>query len=188
MFPIPTSETEALQMVTDKKMLRYQPYHKIDTTQYYLVDVFTRDWRAVVDAYTVFVPGGLYFIAHGLNLNNMIKLCPEEITSEKLIAARAKTTKICFLDAISMGRKAVIDLYTKHLYSKPTNTSVDFKALCQRSRQNRYQNRMKFTYKIVKSVQCATCDNSRCVYDALKLFYCNDKKCEREVDYTVAKA
>lgn len=183
---LPTSETEAFQMVREKKLLRYQPFSDIDTTQHYLVDVFTRDWRKVVDAYTIFVPGGLYFVVNGLNLKNMIKTCPEELSSGKQ-AIKAKTLKLCFLDAIKKGRKEVISLYTKHLYSKTTNTTEDFKALCQRSRHNRFQNRVKFTYKIVKSIQCNVCDNSCCVYDALKLFYCNDIKCEREVDYTVSR-
>lgn len=173
-------------MVRDKKLLRYQPYSDIDTTQYYLVDVFARDWRKMVDAYTVFVPGGLYFVVNGLNLKSMIQYCPEELSSGKQ-EVRAKTIKLCFLSAIKKGRKEVINVYIKHLYNKPTNTTEDFKALCQRSRHSRFQNRVKFTYKIVKSIQCNTCDNSCCVYDALKLFYCNDKKCEREVDYTVSR-
>ncbi|ACH69383.1 LEF-2 [Pseudalatia unipuncta granulovirus] len=184
---LPTNETEAFQMVRDKTLLRFQPYSDIDTTHYYLVDVFARDWSKTVDAYTIFVPGGLYFVVSGCNLKNMINTCPEELRGENQGTVRAKTLKLCFKSAIQKGRTEVINLYTKYLYSKPTNTTDDFKALCQRSRHNRFQNRLKFTYKIVKSIQCNTCDNSCCVYDALKLFYCNDKKCEREVDYTVSR-
>lgn len=174
-------------MVVEKKLLRYTPLCEvIDTTKYYLVDVFSRDWRSVLDAYTIFVPGGLYFIVHGINLRSMIKQCPEQIEAYCVPGKVCnKKRDVCFSHVIS--REEIVRLYKTLFYNKPTNTSDAFQALCQRSRNHRYQYRMKFTYKIVKALRCTICPNSRCVYDALKLFYNNDKKCEREVDYTVSR-
>lgn len=184
----PSSECEAQRMVKEGKLARYQPLNEeIDTKKFYLVDVFSRDWRSVLDAYTVFVPGGLFFVTHGLSLKNMIKRCPQQLFEEVSPPKCMKKRNYCFLKAIAAGREDVTRAYSSLFYFKITNTSADFAALCERSRNNRYQQRLKFTYKIVKSLQCSQCSGNKCVYDALKLFYRNDKKCEREVDYTVYK-
>ncbi|AJK91691.1 lef-2 [Spodoptera frugiperda granulovirus] len=193
MYELPQNEAEAEQMVADGKLLRYYPADddNINTKAYYLVDVFARDWRTVVDAYTIFVPGGLYFIVHGQCLKSMVKTCPadfEESMQPKSFGNNNNRKKmdVCFTKALD-SRQQVINIYNNIFYKRPTNTTEDFLALCQRSRNNRYHNRMKFTFKVVKSLQCKSCVNNRCVYDALKLFYENDKKCEREVDYTASK-
>ncbi|AQQ80303.1 LEF-2 [Betabaculovirus altermyunipunctae] len=184
----PSSENEAHQMVREGKLLRYSGGAEVDTSRYYLVDVFARDWSSVVDVYTVFVPGGLQFIVHGLNLRRMLRICPADLVPPPVDGRRnRKKRDLCFLNAIDRGKHAVISIYATQLYNKPTGTSADFKALCERSRNNRYMNRVKFTYRVVKSLQCSTCPGNSCVYDALKLFYDNDIKCEREVDYVVAK-
>ncbi|ABQ51975.1 lef-2 [Spodoptera litura granulovirus] len=169
----------------------YNGTERIEPDTVYMVNVFLRDWSHVLDCYTVFAPGGTHFIAMGRNLQRMIALCPtfdevEALQNKNNVQRKAKNT--CFAGVTN--RNDVITRYREMFYQgdkQGVNTRQDFELLCQRPRTNRFGNRLKFTYKIIKSLMCDKCDKSACVYQALKMFYNNDSKCIKEVDYAVSK-
>nr|QKV49957.1 ORF32 protein [Plutella xylostella granulovirus]QKV50075.1 ORF32 protein [Plutella xylostella granulovirus] len=161
------------------------PYRRdIDDNQWYLVDIFARDWSSVIDFYTEFETGGLRFYAYGKQLRHMIKQCPtfEELNDTEIDKSNKKKKNVCFKDVTS--RAAMIDRYRKLFYdnAQKTTTAQAFSNLCVRPRGGRHQNRLSFSWKIVNSLKCDEC-NHTCVYESLKLFYQYDAKCVAEINY-----
>ncbi|AKN63313.1 lef-2 [Agrotis segetum granulovirus] len=168
----------------------YNPRSSVEPRTRYMVDVFCRDWSSVLDAYTVFVQGGTHFLVNGKNLLQMIKQCPTLEESEQSTVGNIKKTKkkreICF--ETLKKRSDIIAKYRETFYRfKDANTLPDFEALVQRPRNKRFGNRLKFSFLVIKNIQCKRCENNVCVYNALKSFYENDKKCVDEVDRLVIK-
>lgn len=165
----------------------FNPRHPIDPDQVYSVDIFCRNWTKVVDVYTQFEEGGVRFVANGRSLKYMMNKCPTFDEDEEIAKKKYKKRVACF--KVIKRRNDVVDKYRSLFYSKSTEAKTydDFQALIIRPRNKRFVNRLRFTFLVVKSLKCDECENNKCVYNALKLFYNHDKKCIDEVDRLVAK-
>lgn len=165
--------------------MRHQIYNScepIDPTATYLVDFFERHWR--VSGATEFVPGGRFFVMYGRNLQALVK--QDETAVSPPSYSNMKKRNECFLARTK--RVDIINAYQEIFYCRypPPKTKTDFINLCVRVRNDRFQSRLRFSYLIVKSLQCKDCNN-KCVYNALKIFYQNESKCVAEVDRLIAK-
>jgi hypothetical protein len=171
---------------SEQQLVAFKPREPIDPNVTYLVDMFHRDWSKVIDVYTRFQPGGTHFIVKGFNLKFMMNKCPTFDEQQETEQRKYKRQDVCF-----KGMKRRDDVANKYqaIFYRNTevNTWPDFQALRSRPRNKRFANRLKFTFKVVKSLKCDQCPGNECVYDALKLFYNNDKKCADEVDRLVSK-
>lgn len=165
----------------------FNPRHPIEPDQAYAVDIFCRNWSSVVDVYTPFEEGGVRFVAHGRSLKHMMSKSIS-FDDEAVVEKRKYKKRVACFKNFKL-KKEVADKYRAIFYSKSTEakTFEDFQALCTRSRNKRFANRLRFSFLIVKNLKCDSCEKNVCVYDALKLFYNHDKKCVDEVDRLVAK-
>lgn len=167
-------------------LVLFNPRGAVDPNATYLVDIFHRDWSKVLDVYTRFQPGGTHFIVRGSNLKFMVNKCPTFDEQQEAQQRRYKQREVCFRE--TKKRDDVAAKYQSLFYrSTEAKTWPDFQALRSRPRNKRFANRLKFTFMVVKSLKCDQCPGNGCVYDALKRFYNNDKKCVDEVDRLVSK-
>ncbi|AAM70235.1 late expression factor 2 [Phthorimaea operculella granulovirus] len=166
----------------------FNPRHEIDPKIMYKVDIFLRRWKGI-DGNAAFVSGGRYFVVQG---SCLVKLMQQSLSFEEhdehqqQVQYNKYKRNVCFETSLG-NRQKIIDLYRKIFYQFPNaKTLPSFNALCARVRKDRYLHRQKFSYLVVKKLQCKNCQNT-CVYDALKQFYMMDDKCVRQVNYLIKK-
>ncbi|AER41467.1 LEF-2 [Epinotia aporema granulovirus] len=124
---------------------------------------------------------------YGRNLQALVKQAEQQaIAAPSPSSNNTKKRNKCFLTITN--RTDIINSYEQLFYCRypPPKTKTDFKNLCVRVRDDRFQNRLKFSYLVVKNLKCTKCNN-KCIYDALKTFYKNEKKCVAEVDRLISK-